>query len=153
MDEKKRFAVTRMEMRDLDEVVSIEAVSSLSPWSKRVFVEEMAHPFATCLVMTLGETPGAPVIGFICFRNIGEESELLNVCLHPDYRRMGLGRELMQFYTTYSLARGITTFHLEVNPANRSAVELYRLFSYHPIAVRPRFYRGTQDALRMMKRV
>ena len=148
---KKEFGIRRMRRRDLDEVVSIEADSSVTPWSRQMFIDEMGHPYGACFVMTSMEASGASVIGFICFRNIGEESELLNLCLRPDRRRAGLGRELMQFYTAYSLTRGIKTFHLEVDPANRSAIELYRIFAYRPVAVRPRYYRGTTDALRMMK--
>ncbi len=149
--ENREFAIRRMHTHDLDEVVSIEASSSMVPWSRQMFIDEMGHPYGACFVMTSMEASDSSVIGFICFRNIGEESELLNLCLRPDCRHAGLGRELMQFYTTYSLKRGIKTFHLEVDPTNRSAFELYRAFAYQPVAVRPRFYRGTLDALRMMK--
>jgi len=140
-------------VEDLDEVASIEAVSSLTPWSKQMFREEMAQTTAHCYVMILEDVPTGPVIGFLCFRNFGEESDLLNICVHPDHRHHGFGRQWMQFYTAFCRREGITTFHLEVNDANRPAVELYRSFSYHSVGVRPRFYRGEFDALRMMKRI
>jgi len=60
---------------------------------------------------------------------------------------------LMQFYTAFSLERGVKTFHLEVNRANPSAVRLYRSLCYQPVGVSANFYRGEFDALRMMKRV
>ncbi len=149
----RKFAITRMEIQDLEEVLSIETTSSLTPWSKQMFIEEMAHPQASCFVMTAKEAAEDRVIGFICFRNIGQESELFNICVRPDHRRVGVGRELMQFYTFFSLQKGIKTFHLEVSLANRSAVQLYYHFSYQPVGVRPKFYRGEFDALRMLKRV
>ena len=41
------------------------------------------------------------VIGFICFRNVTEESELLNIGVHPHYRQKGIGKKLMQFYIDF----------------------------------------------------
>jgi [ribosomal protein S18]-alanine N-acetyltransferase len=149
----RECTIRRMEIRDLEDVHAIETTSSLTPWSKRMFMEEMSHPYAFCFVVTSKEPSDPRVVGFICFRNIGEESELLNICVHPDHRHVGFGRELMEFYTAFSLQRGMKTFHLEVNRANPSAVRLYHSFCYQPVGVRPKFYRGEFDALRMMKRV
>jgi ribosomal-protein-alanine N-acetyltransferase len=147
------YTLRKMEPRDLDEVHRIETTSSPTPWSKQMFIEEMDHPCASCFVMTSKEPADPHVIGFICFRNLGEESELLNICVHPGHRHLGVGRELMEFYTAYSLQRGMKTFHLEVSRANPSALRLYHFFSYLPVGVSLKFYRGEFDALRMMKRV
>ncbi len=146
------FAIRSMEDRDLDVVESIERASSLIPWSKAMFISEMAHPYASCFVITSEENSDR-VVGFICFRIIGQESELLNICIDPGHRHRGLGGELMRFYTSFSIQRGTQTFHLEVRPENRFALRLYSLFSYRPVGVRPKFYRGEFDALRMMRRV
>lgn len=137
-----------MAIEDLEEVQSMDNASSLTAWSREMFLGEMAHPHGFCFVVTAGR-----VIGFICFRNIGEESELLNICVHPDHRRARLGRELMQFYITFSVERGIKTFHLEVHRGNQPALQLYHMFSYRSIGLRPRYYRGEFDALRMVKHV
>jgi ribosomal-protein-alanine N-acetyltransferase len=145
--------IRKMEARDLEEVYRIETTSSPTPWSKQMFIEEMGHPYASCFVITSKELADLRVIGFICFRNLLEESELLNICVHPGHRHLGVGRELMEFYTAYSLQRGMKTFHLEVSRANPSALRLYHSFSYLPVGVSPKFYRGEVDAVRMMKRV
>jgi ribosomal-protein-alanine N-acetyltransferase len=142
-----------MEIRDLEDVHAMETTSSVTPWSKGMFIEEISHPYAFCFVATSKEPSDPSVVGFICFRNIGEESELLNLCVHPDHRHVGFGQELMQFYMTFSLQRGIKTFHLEVNRSNPSAVRLYHSFCYQPVGMSTKFYRGEFDALRMMKRV
>ena len=131
----------------------METTSSPTPWSKQMFIEEFAHPYASCFVAVAKEAAEPQVIGFICFRNIGEESELLNICVHPGHRHLGIGRELMAFYTDHCLRRGTKTFHLEVNRANPVALRLYHSFSYLPVGVSPKFYRGECDAVRMTKRV
>jgi [ribosomal protein S18]-alanine N-acetyltransferase len=141
-----------MEERDLDEVEAMERLSFPMPWSKALFRAEIKQPCGSCWVMTPEEN-SERVIGYICFRNIGEESELLKICICPERRNLGLGRELMRVYTTFSIEKGARTFHLEVDPGNESALRLYRRFSYETVGVRPRFYCGTRDALRMMRRV
>ena len=146
-------AIQKMNIQDLDEVFSIETSASLIPWSKNMFVEEMRNRFDHCFVVRREDGCKQPVIGFICFRNITEESELLNICVHPDYRQLGVGKRLMQFYVDFSSRRGIRTFYLEVNASNQSAIHLYQSFSYQSSGMKKNFYKGKFDALLMMKKV
>jgi len=148
-----KHTIRKMQAGDLEEVCRMETTSSPTPWSKQMFIQEFDHPYASCFVMIAKEPAEPQVIGFICFRNVGEESELLNICVHPDHRHLGVGRELMAFYTDTSLQRGTKMFHLEVNRANPVALRLYDSFSYLPVGVSPKFYRGEFDAVRMTKRV
>ena len=147
------WQIRKMIPDDLDEVFSIESSDPLAPWSKKMFLEEMQHPFAHCFVMKRKDGSKHPVIGFICFRNVTDESELLKICVHPDYRQLGIGKKLMQFYVDFGRRRGVRSFHLEVNPCNRPAVHLYQLFSYEPLGMRKKFYQRKFDALRMMRQV
>ena len=146
-----RFTVKKMEPKDLEEVLSM-AASSPIPWSKNMFVEEMQNPFSHCFIIKVEEISKHQVVGFICFRNIGDESELLNVCVHPQYRQSGIGKKLMQFYIDFCHQINIKTFHLEVNASNQPAIHLYQLFSYQSVGVRKKFYEGRFDALRMIKK-
>ena len=145
--------IQKMEIHDLDEVFSIEAASSQTPWSRNSFAEEIQNPLAHCFVMKGGNGSGQRVIGFICFRNVIEESELLDIAVHPDYRRRGIGKKLMQFYIDFSRRRGIHTLYLEVNASNQSAIQLYQGFTYEVSGVRKKFYQGKSDALLMKKRI
>jgi ribosomal-protein-alanine N-acetyltransferase len=151
--EWEKVTIQKMDIQDLDEVICTESSYSGAPWSKHMFVEEMRNPFACCFVMKIGGLPRQRVIGFICFRNVAEESELLNICVHPDYRQLGAGKRLMEFYVEFSRGRGIKTFHLEVHSSNDSAIRLYRMFSYEASGMRKKFYQGRFDALLMTKRV
>ena len=144
--------IRRMIPADLDEVFSMEASDSLAPWSKKMFLEEMQHPFAHCFVVKRKDRSKHPVVGFICFRNVTEESELLNICVHSDYRQSGLGKKLMGFYVEFGRQRGIKAFYLEVPSSNQVAIHLYRLFSYEPSGIRRKFYQGKFDALLMTKK-
>ena len=148
-----KWNIQKMTPQDLDDVLSIEMSPSLPPWSPNMFITEMQNPFAYCFVMKREDGSKPSVIAFICFRNVTEESELLNIGVHPDYRQVGLGRKLMQFYIDFCSPLRIKTFYLEVNASNQLAIHLYQYFSYQSFGVRKNFYQGNFDALLMMKRV
>jgi ribosomal-protein-alanine N-acetyltransferase len=151
--EWEKVTIRKMNIQDLDEVISMESSTSGALWSKNMFIEEMRNPFAYCFVMRIEDRSKQQVIGFICFRNVAEESELLNICVHPAYRQLGAGKRLMEFYVAFSRRREIKTFHLEVHSSNHSAIRLYQLFSYESSGIRKKFYQEKFDALLMTKRV
>jgi ribosomal-protein-alanine N-acetyltransferase len=150
--EWKKITIQEMEILDLDEVISLESSNPDTRWSKNMFVEEMKNPSGYCFVMKMKDRIRQRVIGFICFRNVEEESELFNICVHPDYRRSGVGKRLMGFYVEFGRLRGIKTYHLEVLSSNQPAIHLYRLFSYESSGTRKKFYQGKFDALLMTKK-
>lgn len=149
----REWHIAQMIPADLDEVFSIEISDSRVSWSKKMFLEELQLPFAYCYVMRRADNSAQPVIGFICFRNMTEESELLKICVHPDYRQLGIGKTLMHFYIDLGRRSGVRTFHLEVDPSNHPAIHLYRSFAYEISGTRKRFYQGRFDALRMRRQV
>jgi GNAT superfamily N-acetyltransferase len=109
-DMLEEFFIQRMEMKDLPEVATIAASSASTSWTKKMFAGEMKNSFSHCFV---GRTEGAStghVVGFICFRAIQDESELLNLCVHPWYRGRSMGKRLMQFYIDFCIRRGIKRF-------------------------------------------
>jgi ribosomal-protein-alanine N-acetyltransferase len=151
--EWEKGTIQEMDNEDLDEVLSIETSDSLTPWSRRMFIEEMRNAFSFCFVIKRGDEYKQPVVGFICFRNMAEESELLKICVHPDYRQRGVGKKLMKFYTAFSRERGIKAFYLEVFSSNHPAIHLYQSFSYQSSGIRKKFYQRKFDALLMTKNV
>ncbi len=150
-NEPETIYLKKMDREDLADVLSIEA-STPHPWSKTMFLEEMGNPFARCFIAKQREMGKDPVVGFICFRNVGDESELFNLGVHPQHRTLGIGKKIMEFYMHFCYQEGIRTFSLEVNASNQAAIHLYQLFSYQPTGMRKKFYGGESDALVMVKK-
>ena len=150
--ELKDLVIREMEIEDLNEVFDIESSSSPHPWSKKMFLDEIKSSFSHCFTIQRHGVPQCRVMGFICFRNLGEESELLNICVHPQYRGIGIGKKLMQFYIDLSQEMKIKTFHLEVNVSNQPAIQLYQFFYYQSSGKRKRFYQNQFDALLMTRK-
>lgn len=148
--ELETLAIREMRPEDLPTVLLIDRVSSSSPWSERMFLDELTHPYASCYVLTKG-TSAEEILAYICFRIIGKESEVLNLCVSPSYRRQGLGRKLMEFYLSRCVSRGIERSYLEVCLSNDGALRLYRSLLYEVVGRRKGFYQGRFDALTMRK--
>jgi [ribosomal protein S18]-alanine N-acetyltransferase len=147
--ESSPLAIQRMESTDVDEIVALGITGSSDPWSRNMFLAEMSNSLSHCFVAR--KMDSCFVLGFVCFRNVGEESELLNIGIHPQYRHKGNGRKLMEFYIDFCRERDVKRFYLEVNALNQAAIRLYRSFSYQPAGTRLKFYEKKFDALLMMK--
>jgi ribosomal-protein-alanine N-acetyltransferase len=144
--------IREMSTNDLDQVVAIATSSISNPWSRNMFLEEMLNPLAYCFIYGRRGLKELP-LGFICFRNVGDESELLNIGVHPQYRQMGIGKNLMRFYFGFCKGMGIKRSYLEVDSLNQPAIHLYQLSSYRTQGMRKKFYRGKSDALLMVKKI
>jgi ribosomal-protein-alanine N-acetyltransferase len=144
--------IHKMRESDLDEVVRMDTSSRPTPWSRQSFLHELRNPFSYCFTLNKEIDSHDRNIGFLCFRIVGEESEILCLVIHVQYRQMGLGRELMKFYTDFCCQRRVKTFFLEAGASNQAAIRLYRSFLYYSIGVRPKYYQGKEDALLMTRR-
>jgi len=144
--------IESMQECDIDEVLLIEAASRQTSWSKQSFVGEMKNPFSFCFILKERNDPRDRTLGFICFRVLGKESELVNFGVHRLHRRKGRGRELMRFYIDFCRKRGVETFYLETGISNRAAIKLYQSLGYDFKGSRSGFYGGREDALLMVRK-
>jgi ribosomal-protein-alanine N-acetyltransferase len=145
--------IQKMTFDDLDVVVGMESDCSLVPWSREMFVHEMSSPLTHCFTLRTKEPSRAELTGFICFRTVEDESELLNLCVHPAYRRLGFALEMMTFYIHFCRTTNIRQLFLEVGCTNEAAVRLYESLSYKPVGKRSKFYQGRFDAWIMRRDV
>lgn len=144
------ISIRRMEIEDVDEVLPVAASALFNPWSKNMLLEELAQPFSHCFILSYkGDGCQDISVGFICFRNVGEESELLNIGIDPQHRQKGLGKKLMEFYIDFCGQKGVKKYYLEVDPKNLPAVRLYQSFGFQQAGNRKFFYQGRHDALVM----
>jgi len=142
-------SVTIREMKesDLEEILAIEKVSFADPWSRRLFKETLSFPHSVNFVLQ-GAT-GA-VLGYINFYLIGEEAHMLNLAIHPGWRKKGLASQLLNHAIDFLKQRRATHFFLEVREGNLGAIRLYSKFGFEHIGRRKRYYVETnEDALVM----
>ena len=97
-----------------------------------------------------------PLAGFVLSRETAGEAEILTVAVSDKFGRQGLGWRLMQAALREAAARGGETMFLEVEAANKAAVELYIKLGFATVGERPAYYTGpdgTRSAALVMSRV
>lgn len=145
------FCVDFMRMEDLSEVVAIEEASGLNRWGYDSYQRELhTNPDSVMLVARSPHLPGRGVIGFFAGWTVADEMHINNIAAHPDYRRLGVGRHLMEFAINEGMMRGVTFVLLEVRASNETAQMLYRKLGFTYISRRRDYYRQpTEDAFVM----
>jgi ribosomal-protein-alanine N-acetyltransferase len=143
------FAIGPMQTADLDAVMEIERLSFKSPWSRQVFVEELARDFAHVDLVRDQET--GEVVAFANYWLVADELHILNVSTHPRARRAGHATRLLAHMIDFARREICRCLTLEVRRSNTAAQRLYRRFAFRAIGVRPRYYAEDQeDAIVML---
>src|SRR5690606_34080568 len=92
------------------------------------------------------------VVGYAGMWVIIDEAHVTNIAVHPDHRRAGIGRLLLEALMEGAADRGCDRITLEVRKSNRPAQQLYLSYDFVPRAIRRGYYTDTnQDALVMWK--
>jgi len=142
--------IRRISYEDIQQVHEIERMSFSTPWSIESFIYEVNHKFTIFLVAVLNEE----IIGYICMRTIMDVTEILNLAVHPRFRRMGVATELLKKAIHELLSRDYEskTIRLEVRESNTPAIKLYRRFGFVVIGKRKDYYHSpTEDAILMAR--
>lgn len=81
-----------------------------------------------------------------------DELHITAVAVHPDHRRLGLGRGVLEALLMAARAEGAELATLEVSSANGAGQALYASLGFYDVALRRRYYRNGDDAvIKIMK--
>ena len=128
-----------MEAADLPAVIEIETRSFPNPWHESTFRGEIQHrPISFPLVIVHNALDR--VIGYIIFWVIGEEAQINNIAVHPDFRRLGIGEQVLRQVIQQLRSSGAVMVTLEVRPSNVGAQTLYRKLGFRMIGIRKGYY-------------
>lgn len=116
------------------------------PWTQRSFAEVLQMPGAGACIAALGPDP----VGFALARVVADEAELLLIGVHPEHRRAGYGRILLDHMFQALRVAGAARLFLEVAENNPAATAFYRAAGFEPVGRRAQYYEGA-DALVLVK--
>lgn len=147
MEKAAKYEIDTISPQDLDEIVAIENVSFPSPWPKRIFEREIGALNSYKRVIRFSGS----VVAYIVTWTIYDEVHILNIAVHPDFRKIGLGEMLLRDCLDFSCDRGLKLAVLEVRTSNNSAIKLYEKIGFKTLRVRKKYYSDTgEDAFVMM---
>jgi ribosomal-protein-alanine N-acetyltransferase len=139
-----------MEEDDIPAVLGIEEISFAAPWSEQDFLNELYRK-NTLLRTALFEEI---IVGYICVTFRAHESHILNLAVHPDFRRRGVATILMDKAIGELKKRGCIFVHLKVRVSNTGAQRFYELLGFKVENIRKKYYDNPdEDALVMMRRL
>jgi ribosomal-protein-alanine N-acetyltransferase len=146
--------LNEVDLVDLDIVqLGVADVQDLIELEKMCFAYHWTHD-QFCLGLergafrVLGIQKGGRLAGYIAFSLIEDEMEILNLAVHPDFRRKRLAANLLDRAFEVCVKNKIAKSFLDVKASNSAALKLYRKYGYKQIGVRKKYYPDTkEDAL------
>ena len=140
--------ILRMNEGHVAHVAQLEKICFSDPWSENSVASELKNKLALWLV---AEENGQ-VAGYIGSQTCGDESDVMNVAVHPDFRRRGIAEALVDALVKELKAIESRCLTLEVRASNAPAIALYEKLGFTEIGRRKNYYRNPrEDALIMRK--
>ena len=139
---------TRMCKEHTTQVAALEAACFRDPWSLRAFESEVENPLSLWLVAQDGEK----VVGYIGSQSVLGQADIMNVAVDPEYRRKGIGRELIIALVDALKAQGVTIALLEVRVSNLPAITLYESLGFTKVGCRKNYYFNPKEDAYIMRK-
>ncbi|WP_319781046.1 ribosomal protein S18-alanine N-acetyltransferase [Maridesulfovibrio sp.] len=88
------------------------------------------------------------LVGYLAYSIVLDEMEVLNLGVHPRFRRKGIGRALMLELMHKCREMNVTRGLLDVKESNAPAIGLYESLGFKQVGIRKKYYPDTrEDAL------
>jgi len=130
------------------QVAELEVACFNDPWSLRAFEGEAKNPLSLWVV---AEDEGK-VVGYIGSQSVLGQADIMNLAVNPDYRRKGIGRELVLALVEELKKQDVTVAMLEVRVSNTPAIMLYEGLGFCKVGRRKNYYfHPKEDAYIMRK--
>jgi len=126
-----------MALEDIPAVLDIERRSFTTPWPPEAFHQELTH---NRLARYTVARQGGAVVGYAGVWLMVDEAHITTFAVHPDWRRQGVGRRLMQAVLVASREMGAVHMTLEVRVSNGVAQALYSQHGFAIAGRRERYY-------------
>lgn len=138
-----KIEIRRAVTGDLDFIAALEKANFSLPESREDFLKMLTSPDKVLLVATLdGERAG-----YIAAYTVCRESDILTVATAPHFRKMGVGRALIDALFEELCGESDVVF-LEVRESNAAARGLYLSCGFGEIGTRKNYYKlPTEDAI------
>jgi ribosomal-protein-alanine N-acetyltransferase len=98
------------------------------------------------------EDDNGKIAGFLVVRSVVAEAELLNLCVAPERRRVGLAEALLNEAVAELRRARVDRLFLEVRESNTPAISFYEKHQFRKTGRRPAYYRNPDEAAVLMMR-
>ena len=129
--------------------MSREYIEHGLPW--RYVPERILRALARRNVALVVACDREQLVGFAMMEFGDERAHLVLMAVRPAHRRRGVARRLLDWLLESATTAGIESLHLELRAGNQAARRFYRALGFGETILVPRYYGGTESALRMVR--
>ena len=129
-------------------VAELEKMCFSDPWSEKSVASELSNPLSVWIVALQDDR----VAGYVGSQTCGEESDMMNIAVHPDHRRQGIAEGLVDSLIEKLKARGSQSLTLEVRASNTPAITLYEKLGFSQVGLRKNYYRNPREDALILKK-
>jgi [ribosomal protein S18]-alanine N-acetyltransferase len=140
----------------LPDAVALDQATLGGLWNTDGYQQEFERPSSDLLglwqLSDINSHSKSLLWGMGCGWTILDETHLVLLAVHSDFRQQGLGGAILLELLTYARNRGSNYATLEVRASNQAAIALYEKFGFQTAGRRPNYYRDassndSEDAL------
>ena len=140
--------ITKMSQCHVPQIAELEKICFNDPWSENSIASELDNRLSCWLVAIADDK----VVGYVGSQTVLGETDMMNIAIHPDYRKQGIATELISALIEALNERGSHSLMLEVRASNEPAKSLYLKMGFDVVGVRKNYYRNPrEDALILRK--
>ncbi len=141
----RKFTIHQAERPDLQQCADIHATSFSSAWGDGELATMLNQKNTYCLVAKPDGTENL-IAGFLMYRILVSEAEILTIAIDPKFRKTGLGAALLEEMTRNCLGERLEEIFLEVEGSNEAALKLYKKLGFKKVGERRGYYQKPQLA-------
>jgi len=137
-----------MKASHVAQIAQLETICFSDPWSEKSIASELDNKLSFWLTAMDGDR----LAGYIGSQTVMDETDMMNVAVHPDFRRKGIAEALVNTLVEELKKKGSHCLTLEVRASNSPAISLYEKLGFSEIGRRKNYYRNPrEDALILRK--
>ncbi len=130
------------------QVADLEALCFSDPWPEQAVAGELTNDLSFWLVAVDGDR----LAGYVGSQTVGWESDMMNIAVHPDFRRQGIAAALVEKLIRELNLRGSRSLTLEVRTSNTPAIAMYEKLGFQQVGLRKNYYRHPKEDARILRK-
>lgn len=130
------LSISNFNNDQITDVLSIEQQSQYSSWTKQMFLAEAENKFSFFKTIKNDNK----IIGYIIYRIVFDEAEILNIVIDKNFRGLKIGKKLLHFAIEDIIKKNCKVIFLEVHQNNIIAQKLYEQTGFRKYGIRQKYY-------------
>ena len=125
----------------VSQVAELEKLCFSDPWSEKSVASELENKLAYWLVAVEDDR----VAGYVGSQTVCGETDMMNIAVHPDFRRRGIAESLVNALVEDLQKQESHSLTLEVRASNEAAQKLYEKLGFMQVGLRKNYYRNPKE--------